>query len=246
MFRTASKICGVIALAGTGSLASAATFSFASDAAQDNAAVFLGSAGSPGTAGSLLGLGDGAGATGSLPLAWLGDADGPGPAAALSFAGAFDFAGAGAAQSYQRAQVGNNWLHVYSFGGTFTLFNAGSAYLTVSFSNATLTTISASPSSWGLSATIQCSDATSLLTFTASPALQALGFGQFDSQRNFSFSLSNVLGTLGSGVSIDPETGRVLDGFSADSSFTAGAIPAPGPMVLGVAAGAAMVWRRKR
>lgn len=246
MLKGASKICWVIALASTGPLASAATFSFASDAAQNNASVFLGSAGAPGTAGSLLGLSDGMGSNGSLPLTWLGDADGAGPVAAMSFAGAFDFADAGAAQSYQRAQVGNNWLHVYSFGGTFTLLNGGSAYLTVSFSNATLTTISASPSTWGLSATIQCNDATSLLTFAASPALQGLGFGQLGAQRSFSFSLSNVLTATNSNVGIDPETGRVLDGFSADSSFTAGAVPAPGPIALGLAAGAAMVWRRKR
>ncbi len=247
MVRNVVKICPVIALAGLAALAPAATFSFASDAALNDASVFVGGAGSPGPAGSLFSLTDGGSALGgSLPLAWLGDPDGAQPQAPLSFAGAFDFADSGAAKSYQRTQVGNNWLHVYSFGGSFSLLNAGATYLTVAFSNATLTTMSASPSTWGTAAAIQCSEATSLLTFTPSPELQALGFGQLNFQRNFSFALSTILTELGSSVMIDPETGRVLDSFSADSSFTAGAIPAPGPIALSLAAGAALLWRRKR
>lgn len=216
-------ILGCASLALAAGSAHAALFSFASDRNQDGPTF---------SALAVNAVNDGRSldANGVITVDFLADRDNDGPGAAQSITSNFEFAAN--ITSYQVVAFGGQFIHNFTLSGAFSVVDASNQQVIfhAMFNNALFSSWSNSANQLGRSAQIQANDqADPTLSFATAGALADIDVSQ---DRDFAFSLSNVQLANGNRVPVTPN-GISQVPWSAEGSFSAAAIPAPGVLALG-------------
>jgi len=223
--------CGALAIAAGSS--HAALFSFASDRNQDGPTF---------SALAVNAVSDGRAldANGAITIDFLADRDNDGPGAAQSVASEFEFAAN--ITGYQMVAFGGQFIHNFTISGAFSVIDAGTeaVIFQATFNNALFSSWSNSANQLGRSGQIQANDqADPSLSFSTGGVLADIDVSQ---QRDFAFSLSNVQLANGNRVPVTAN-GISTVPWSAEGSFSASAIPAPGALAL---AGLGMIATARR
>ncbi|MFZ4574111.1 MAG: hypothetical protein ACOYN0_06915 [Phycisphaerales bacterium] len=217
-------IMGCSALAIAAGSSHAALFSFASDRNQDGPTF---------SALAVNAISDGRSldANGVISVDFLADRDNDGPGAAQSVEAQFEFAAN--ITSYQVVAFGGQFIHNFTISGAFNIVQPGAQPTVIfhaMFNNALFSSFSNSANQLGRSAQIQANDqADPSLMFATGGVLADIDVSD---QRDFAFSLSNVQLANGNRVPVSAN-GITAVPWSAEGSFSASAIPAPGVLALG-------------
>ena len=176
-----------------------------------------------------------------VDLLW--DADENGPGGPVTFETFLTFNGS--LSGYQVTPLAGGFLHTYTLGGLFSFADRATqqTLLSVNFRSSLFASFSDRADALGETATIQASGSTDVtLLFTGAGPLDGRNFS---GTRNFAFTLTDLSDLATGGRAGVNGAGISPNGWTAEGSFSARAIPSPGSLAL-AGLGALVAARRRR